>query len=62
LASVLQTTSVPPEEVPALVEERFGDRGREAFMWTGAQQLVGQGRAARILSATSIGELFATAR
>ncbi|MEJ7731290.1 MAG: Rpn family recombination-promoting nuclease/putative transposase [Polyangiaceae bacterium] len=45
LIYILQATSVPPEEVPALIEERFGDRGREAFMLTGAQQLVEQGRA-----------------
>ena len=44
LIYILQTTSVPPEEVLALIEERFGDRGREAFMLTGAQQLVEQGR------------------
>jgi hypothetical protein len=44
LIYILQTTSVPPEEVPGLIEERFGDRGREAFMLTGAQQLVERGR------------------
>jgi hypothetical protein len=100
LAYILQATSVPPEEVLALVEDRFGDRGREAFMLTGAQQLVDRGRvegqaemllallhsrfgevapeviarvraaqppelerwAVRILSASSIGELFAGGR
>jgi hypothetical protein len=28
-----------------LIEERFGDKGREAFMLTGAEQLVERGRA-----------------
>jgi hypothetical protein len=44
LAYILQATPVPPEAVLALVEDGFGERGKEAFMLTGAQQLVERGR------------------
>lgn len=45
LEYIVQTTSVPPREVLALVEERLGERGKEAFMSTAAKQWVEHGRA-----------------
>jgi len=45
LQYVLQTTPVKPTDVRQLIEGHLGEAGKEAYMLTGAEQLVEQGRA-----------------